>query len=325
MEIRMRLEKQNAAEPDFEKLRVLTALMHSMLDNPDSSAVTVEELLMFQDSDGSFSLLDTYEVPSDIRVDFCHTPTYIGSAVLMREFLSGRNDLADRLVRALSACLYRKLEGHGYEAEEGRTTALEIFIKGGLPSFLETQPELSPEFHQMIHNILHEYRSALIRKKTLRGWGEDYREQWQNLADRLSLKKRFYVAYGSNMDKEQMSVRCSTPAVIGAAYLEDWQLTMPSYANIESRKGVRTPVVVWEIDAKDEKALDQYEGYPGMYDKTEVIITVAGRRISALAYVMTDQYKTRKDIRVRHGYEQQIISAYTASGFLADEFMPERR
>ena len=320
----MRIKKQNASNPDFGVLRELTVAMRTLLDNPDRSELTITELLSLQDIDGSFKLLDTYEVPGDVRVEFCHTPTYIGAAVLMREVLSGRGDFADALVKALEACMHRKLEGHGYEAEDGRMDALNTFIKGGLRAFLETQHELCPGFHQMIHNILHEYNSAIRLKNTLRGWGEDYREEWQRLTVELSLKARFYVAYGSNMAKDQMFGRCNSPVVIGATYVEDWQLTMPSYANLEPQKGSRTPVIVWKIDAADEKRLDRYEGYPDMYDKTDIIITVNSKRISAMAYVMTDEYKRRSDVQVRPGYEQQIISAYEAAGFLESEYLPRR-
>ena len=90
----MKMKRQNAGNPDFGKLNEMIAAMWGLLDNPSDSALTLEGLLAFQDKDGSFKLHDSYEVESDARVDLCHTPTYIGAAILMRELVSGRDDLA---------------------------------------------------------------------------------------------------------------------------------------------------------------------------------------------------------------------------------------
>ena len=181
----MKLQKQNAESPDFGKLKKMITTLQGLLDNSTSSKLTLKALLAFQDEDGSFKLFDTYEVPSDARVEFCHTPTYIGAAILMRELLSGRDDLAEQLKKALNASLHRQLEGSGYESEEGRIEAMNIFIRGDLCSFLKTQPTLCPEFNTMIHNILAEYDAAIKNGHTKGSWGVDYREPWQNILNKL--------------------------------------------------------------------------------------------------------------------------------------------
>ena len=242
----------------------------------------------------------------------------------MRELLSGRDDLTERLKQALDASLHRGLGGHGYESENGRIDAMNIFIKGGLCAFLHEQHALCPEFHRMIHNTLHEYNSAIKNSKTIGVWGEDYCEQWQSILDKIAISFRFYVAYGSNMDKGQMLDRCPNAVEICTTYVEDWQLTMPFFANIEPQQGRRTPAIVWKINANDESKLDRRELYPKGYNKTDIIVTVNGKRISAMAYIMTDEYKNRSDITPRDGYEEQIKSAYKAAGFSEGEYMPRR-
>jgi len=320
----MILERQLSTKPDFNKLDKMIQAMRSLLINPDSSVLTLEELLAFQDSDGSFSLFDTYRIPSDIRVDFCHTPTYIGAAILMRALLSGREDLDSSLEQSLRASLHRGLEGYGYESEDGRIDAIWIFIKCGLLEFLETRREMCPEFHKMIHSILHEYNTAILSGNTIRGWETDYCKQWQDILDELATTTRFYIAYGSNMSREQMlRHRCPHATFICTTYIEDWELTMPFYANIEPSKGARTPAVLWEINAYDESALDNYEGYPEHYDKTDIIVVKNECRVSAMAYVMTDEYKNVSK-KPRSGYEEGIVSSYKALGFLESEYMPRR-
>ena len=82
----------------------MTKAMWGLLDKPETATLTITELLAFQDSDGSFRLLDSYKgVPMDARVEFCHTPTCVRAAILMREMLSGKDGLTDALENVLTA------------------------------------------------------------------------------------------------------------------------------------------------------------------------------------------------------------------------------
>ena len=79
--------------------------------------------------------------------------------------------------------------------------------------------------------------------------------------------KRYYLAYGSNLNREQMKFRCPTAKVIGTAIIEHHELFFRgsragAYLTIEPSIGRKVPVAVWEVTAADEKALDRYEGFP---------------------------------------------------------------
>ena len=81
------------------------------------------------------------------------------------------------------------------------------------------------------------------------------------------MSRKFYLAYGSNLNVEQMKYRCPGAVMIGKTYLEDYRITFrgnsrSGVANIEPRKGSRVPVGIWSITQTDEKALDRYEGFP---------------------------------------------------------------
>jgi hypothetical protein len=317
------LRRQKADKPDFQELNSMVAAMRSLLENSPQTALTLEELLGFQDADGSFRLLEGDGIPSDARVDFCSVPTYCGAAILMKEYLSGKRYRAPALARALAASLACGLVGHGYEAEQGRIAALRVFIKGGLRQFLEAEWELYPEFHNKVHKILHDYRTRLLRggDYTKGSWNEDYRLHWQEIADQLKLSKRLYIAYGSNMDRDQMERRCPGAKVVGPTYLHGWALTMPHFANIEKHPGRRTPALVWEITSEHERALDRCEGYPTCYSKVNIIVNVAGKLVSAMAYVMTDEYKSEHR-SAREEYREQILKGYRDAGFDEEEFHP---
>ena len=103
---------------------------------------------------------------------------------------------------------------------------------------------------------------------------------------------KYYIAYGSNLNKEQMAYRCPDAKPVGTAILQDYRLTFrgnshTGVANIEPEHGSSVPVGIWQISAKDEAALDIYEGYPHLYRKERLTVELDGKQITALVYVMT--------------------------------------
>lgn len=91
--------------------------------------------------------------------------------------------------------------------------------------------------------------------------------------------KRYYVAYGSNLNKKQMHRRCKDAREVGTAMLENYRLLFKrsktgSSLTVEESRGSRVPVAVWSVSAKDEEQLDRYEGYPDFYYKKELVLPV---------------------------------------------------
>ena len=89
--------------------------------------------------------------------------------------------------------------------------------------------------------------------------------------------KRYYLAYGSNLNIPQMRHRCPTAKVIGTAEIKDYELLFKGsktgyYLTIESQKGAKVPVAVWEVKQGDEANLDVYEGAPRFYYKKDMQI-----------------------------------------------------
>lgn len=105
------------------------------------------------------------------------------------------------------------------------------------------------------------------------------------------MKKRLYVAYGSNLNIRQMKHRCPTAKLYGVGTIEDYELQFKgqpngAFATIAPKEGSSVPVAVWEIQPKDEISLDRYEGYPSHYFKQNVPVQLDGMEVSAMVYVM---------------------------------------
>lgn len=106
------------------------------------------------------------------------------------------------------------------------------------------------------------------------------------------LKNRICAAYGSNMNLKQMEYRCPTARVIGTGVVKGYELLFRgiegrSVATIEPKARCRVPVVLWEIEPQDEKSLDLYEGFPRLYRKEIVKVTLDnGENIEAMVYVI---------------------------------------
>ena len=95
------------------------------------------------------------------------------------------------------------------------------------------------------------------------------------------MEKRYYIAYGSNLNIRQMMRRCPESRVIGTGTLNGWELLFKgsktgAYLTIEQKPDGTVPVAVWEVSERDERNLDIYEGYPTFYYKKEMILPVKG-------------------------------------------------
>ena len=114
------------------------------------------------------------------------------------------------------------------------------------------------------------------------------------------MTKRYYLAYGSNLNVFQMKMRCPSARALGTAEIADYRLLFKgsktgSYLTIEPQKDGTVPVAVWEVTPQDEERLDRYEGYPTFYYKKDMKISFTGLRTgkkrtrSCFVYIMHEE------------------------------------
>lgn len=127
--------------------------------------------------------------------------------------------------------------------------------------------------------------------------------------------KKLYIAYGSNMDEEQMAFRCPTAKLLGKSKVEGHQLLFKgsltgAYATIEPKEGSTVPVLIWKIGAEDEASLDRYEGFPTFYYKKELEITINGKRETAMAYIMDERRRLGEPSRYYYDVLERVYKKF---------------
>lgn len=124
--------------------------------------------------------------------------------------------------------------------------------------------------------------------------------------------KKLYIAYGSNLNLAQMAARCPSARVYAKGVLNNWELVYRgamtnSHATIKRKPGSAVPILIWEIQPRDEYRLDIYEGYPHYYFKKNIMVDIGGRKKKAMAYIMDERQLPGRPSRsyietIRQGY-----------------------
>lgn len=140
---------------------------------------------------------------------------------------------------------------------------------------------------------------------------------------------KFYLAYGSNLNKHQMSCRCPDAVPVGISKIRNYELVFRrGFLTIERKQGTYVPVAIWRISARDEENLDRYEGFPRFYTKQPFPILLNGydetgeKKVSeevgdAIAYIMNDGFPIQMP---SDAYYTTVRQGYIDFGFRHEDF-----
>lgn len=135
------------------------------------------------------------------------------------------------------------------------------------------------------------------------------------------MEEKLYFAYGSNINLDQMAMRCPSAQVVGPVVLEDQELLFRgnagSYgvATIAPHPGHKVYGLLWRITPACEQSLDRYEGYPRLYGKEPVTVRdQSGQEHTVMAYVMTGGDWWRDPAMPSPGYYEGIREGFRQNG-----------
>lgn len=131
----------------------------------------------------------------------------------------------------------------------------------------------------------------------------------------------FYFAYGSNLSKKQMAMRCPDCKARLSAILPNYKLIFTGFsrtwkggtASIKPFRGEKVRGAIYEISEADLKKLDKFEDYPGTYDRINITPwTDDGDPIEAITYIKKEQSQETKPspeyiAAIRQGYKDWQI------------------
>lgn len=123
----------------------------------------------------------------------------------------------------------------------------------------------------------------------------------------------YYIAYGSNLNKQEMQKRCPDAKIIGIGKLQDYTLTYRgnpgrAYLTIDPKKGDFVRIALWDVSLQDKHNLDVYEDYPALYNCFNAQVKLEdGSTMTGFVYRMYETFPICKPsddymLRCKQGY-----------------------
>ena len=278
-------------------------------------------ILDFQDSDGSFKLLDSFHIPSDARVDFCHMPTYICCAILMKAFMTDCSPFSSReksaLQKGLKISCSRNLTGHGYDGLSGQIEALKIFMKGGIREFMDLYPDFCPEFSEMIIGIISNFRDMESRNDFIGPWDVSYETDIRAINEYFSQRKVF--VYGTLMSGEDNHYHLQNSTFLSLATVHGYDMYDVGWypAIVRGQNSIKGEL--YQVPVEDMGVIDTLEGEGSLYrKKCEKVADIEGETSFAFVYVYIRDVSNLKKIPT---WKNHVWYVSYGSNMLKERFM----
>lgn len=113
---------------------------------------------------------------------------------------------------------------------------------------------------------------------------------------------KLYFAYGANLNRDSMKLRCPAAQPVRAAVLRNWQLKFSGVATVVPSSGKCVYGAIWAITDECEQQLDNFEAYPWLYHK--VITEIDGEEV--MLYRMNEESPARPSF----SYYRSIAQGY---------------
>lgn len=101
----------------------------------------------------------------------------------------------------------------------------------------------------------------------------------------------YVLGYGALTDPVTMLARCPSAVYKGIGILDDHELYIDRCSSVRTTVGAITKGVVWKISNQDMIELDKYEGYPYLYERKEVDVSIDNRLVKVWVYYYAIDFK----------------------------------
>ncbi len=111
-------------------------------------------------------------------------------------------------------------------------------------------------------------------------------------------KDKYYCAYGSNLNLDNMAKMCPHSKPFKVGYIDGYRLVFRGkdvgYLNIIKAPNNKVPVLMWEIDERDISALNDYEDFPNLYNIVDIDVISDGKVYKCYVYEMIEKFGYKK-------------------------------
>jgi hypothetical protein len=116
-----------------------------------------------------------------------------------------------------------------------------------------------------------------------------------------------YFAYGANMERAAMRMRCPGATALGIARLTGWRYVIAQgYGSVARAPGRAVFGVLWRLTPRDLAALNIFESLDsGLYRRLLLTVETNGKRARALVYVGRQHGRRR----AMPGYQERVVAA----------------
>lgn len=292
------LVRQDHRTPDSEKLHAMLVWLDNMM-HMDANVQDkiwldgVREIISFRDTDGSFSLLDSFCVEGDSCFDFCRYPHHMATAVLMRAILEDRSifNMQTILLPALKICYRIGLQGHGYDNFSGILLSVKAFQLCGLHEFLRRYSDLCPEFTEMMNTVIGDIAARCSEGKFSGAWGEDHEADIRRITE--TAQKADVFVYGTLLTGQtnHKAFLSEESSPVKATVTGYDMYDIGHFPGIVRGNG-KVKGEVYSVKLSCLKALDRLEGEGSLYIRKPVLATTEnGEKKPVLVYVYNGSVK----------------------------------
>lgn len=254
---------------------------------------------------GFWGFDDPENMPSDARVMYFYTPTYIATGILLNAKLNYPETVKQIdgfdvvLKKGLLASTGRGFQGHGHDYLDGLIKALNIFVLAKAHIFVELYPNYCQEFTRLFKESLQCCERLIKTNKTKGDWGEDYSiklncltqaaapQDYLKLMSEKKGQKVYLFVYGTLMSTNRSNRAYLDDAeYLGKFTLDGYELyDLGSYPGIvEGTDKVKGELYAVSIDKLAD--IDRYEGEGYLYTRKMVQVLGEGNeKLNAYTYV----------------------------------------
>ena len=270
-------------------------------------------------------------MPSDSRVIYFYTPSYIAVSILAYLKMNGPEEATklegfeETLKKGLLGATGRGFSGAGHDTLIGLIHCMDIFASAHLQEFVEKYQEICPEFTEMF-NKAKSFLEAKVQSGVLNGdYGEDYLKEASAVIQKMKVMNKDTVifVYGTLLrGNHNHEYYLGGSRYLGQGLLSGYALyDLGSYPGVKQKAGDFVKGEVYAIDAETLVRLNHLEGEGTLYALKREAILMDGQTLSNVGvYVYLHEVDEKKYVEpnmqpwVKHNGDISNLVWYAAYG-----------